>query len=559
MASPFMNVSTPVLPNRLPGPALPTPAAPSTTNGDHFGEILDSIGRTTPDRPAAERSSYRDRPSHGRPDRPDRPDRPAGPERDRQNDHDRTGVEDRRHDDRGDVRERRDDRIDAADRPSRSDSAQETEAHEPSVAGPADPTAEPSANDDATTTQADETTSDDAVDEDSSDVVSPEPHAETETVPELAVAIAGTEEDAAADETKSQPLDDLSGDRSIDVATDLVGDLDAADSTVPTTSDESGENVPPVGITLMATPTPGSTTPAAGNQPTRPSTVISDAESVPTSTERVAHTPEAEAALDAAEVITDLAVDGAAEAATDEAEGDPILRSADPRRSSIEGDTPPFDGPATPDDAAPGPPTTPAATAAPTNGPAATVPSTTMPNSPSVAIAGMDGPSAPSTTTASTPATGPTPPPGADSDVDGVLVRQISRALASIRTVDGEQTFTIRLRPEELGAVTVRVTTSDAGVRIGLVTDSAATADRLSSQRDQLLAELDQGGLAGSDVDVSHHGEQGRDQSDDDSMSGDSSRHATPNTSRSNEADAAARRLGNRLHTTNGRSVDLVL
>ncbi len=85
------------------------------------------------------------------------------------------------------------------------------------------------------------------------------------------------------------------------------------------------------------------------------------------------------------------------------------------------------------------------------------------------------------------------------------LVRQVQRALSNIRlNARGEQTFTIRLHPEELGSVTVKVTTSDTAVRVGLVTDTAAAASALANQRTQLVQELTEGGLDGASVDVAH-------------------------------------------------------
>lgn len=93
---------------------------------------------------------------------------------------------------------------------------------------------------------------------------------------------------------------------------------------------------------------------------------------------------------------------------------------------------------------------------------------------------------------------------GGDTD-ETALVRQVQRALSNIRlNARGEQTFTIRLHPEELGSVTIKVTTTDAAVRVGLVTDTAAAAGALANQRTQLVQELAESGLDGASVDVAH-------------------------------------------------------
>jgi flagellar hook-length control protein FliK len=76
--------------------------------------------------------------------------------------------------------------------------------------------------------------------------------------------------------------------------------------------------------------------------------------------------------------------------------------------------------------------------------------------------------------------------------------------LGSIRdTPAGERVMTIRLRPPELGAVVVRINTSETGVSVRLVTESAAAANHLAQQRHLLLSDLEDSGLRGTSVEVS--------------------------------------------------------
>lgn len=87
---------------------------------------------------------------------------------------------------------------------------------------------------------------------------------------------------------------------------------------------------------------------------------------------------------------------------------------------------------------------------------------------------------------------------------DGELIwRQVRRAIGSIRTnTNGDQQMTIRLRPAELGSVMIRVSTGDGGTTVALVAESAAAAGQLNQQRQQLINELEDGGLSGVAVDV---------------------------------------------------------
>ena len=80
--------------------------------------------------------------------------------------------------------------------------------------------------------------------------------------------------------------------------------------------------------------------------------------------------------------------------------------------------------------------------------------------------------------------------------------------MGSIRNLPtGEQQLTIRLRPDDLGSVVVRISTGEAGTTVALVADSAVAANQLTQQRQQLIRELEDGGLRGVAVDVGTSGD----------------------------------------------------
>lgn len=94
-----------------------------------------------------------------------------------------------------------------------------------------------------------------------------------------------------------------------------------------------------------------------------------------------------------------------------------------------------------------------------------------------------------------------------DGSADSVM-RQVKRAIGSIRNAGGgDHEFKIRLVPRELGSVTIGIQTSEAGIAIGLVTETSAASDRLNEQRQQLMDELAESGLDSSNVDISHEGQ----------------------------------------------------
>ena len=62
--------------------------------------------------------------------------------------------------------------------------------------------------------------------------------------------------------------------------------------------------------------------------------------------------------------------------------------------------------------------------------------------------------------------------------------------------------MTIRLRPDHLGSLTVKVTTGEAGTTVALVAESRAAAQQLEQQRHLLADELAGGGLRGASIDI---------------------------------------------------------
>ena len=165
---------------------------------------------------------------------------------------------------------------------------------------------------------------------------------------------------------------------------------------------------------------------------------------------------------------------------------DQPARTADPNGGSTDGGG---NGPATEP-----PPAAPAAPAAPTtaaNGGAASGASTIgQMTAAQVADAGLD-------------ASALAPTTGDQADGADPLWRQIRRALGSLRTTPtGEQQLTIRLRPAELGSVVVRINSGDAGTAVSLVTESSAAANQLNQQRQQLIRDLQDGGLVDVNVDI---------------------------------------------------------
>ena len=116
------------------------------------------------------------------------------------------------------------------------------------------------------------------------------------------------------------------------------------------------------------------------------------------------------------------------------------------------------------------------------------------------------GAAAPARTRATTATTAPAPSaegPVVDGDPADPLWLQVRRAIGSLRNLqNGEQQLTIRLRPVELGSIVVRVNAGDNGTTVSLLADSAVAATQLTQQRQQLISELEQGGLAGVTVDV---------------------------------------------------------
>jgi flagellar hook-length control protein FliK len=83
------------------------------------------------------------------------------------------------------------------------------------------------------------------------------------------------------------------------------------------------------------------------------------------------------------------------------------------------------------------------------------------------------------------------------------LWRQVHRALNAVRlTSGGDHELTIRLRPDDLGSVMVKVTTGDGGTTVALVADTRAAANQLQQQRHELLRQFEASGLGQTTVDI---------------------------------------------------------
>lgn len=119
------------------------------------------------------------------------------------------------------------------------------------------------------------------------------------------------------------------------------------------------------------------------------------------------------------------------------------------------------------------------------------------------AVAGPAAPRSRTTGPTSTQAGQQAQAPLPEGEAGDPLWLQVRRAMGSLRTLqNGEQQMTIRLRPAELGSVMVRVNAGEHGTTVSLIADSAVAATQLTQQRQQLISELEQSGLAGVAVDV---------------------------------------------------------
>lgn len=152
------------------------------------------------------------------------------------------------------------------------------------------------------------------------------------------------------------------------------------------------------------------------------------------------------------------------------------------------------------------------------------------------------------------------------SDPGDPVWRQVRRALGSLRTnSSGEQQMTIRLRPDAMGSVVVRVTTGEAGTAIALVADSAAAATQLQQQRQLLVSELASSGMPAVAVDIGaeQQGDQRQAAAFDAESSGEGSgsNRDPSGSSRSDDADAdvAPNYRDRRFRTPSAGLVDLDL
>lgn len=116
------------------------------------------------------------------------------------------------------------------------------------------------------------------------------------------------------------------------------------------------------------------------------------------------------------------------------------------------------------------------------------------------------------------------------------LWRQVRRALGSIRTTStGDRQLTIRLNPAELGSIMVRISTGEAGTAVALVAESAVAASQLHQERQLLVSELEESGLAGVAVDVATSDPQSQDPGTDEAGE-DAEVGSFPNSTRSGSA-----------------------
>ena len=98
--------------------------------------------------------------------------------------------------------------------------------------------------------------------------------------------------------------------------------------------------------------------------------------------------------------------------------------------------------------------------------------------------------------------------PGAGGTLDGdggqeTVASQLATVLApAARQPDGSYQVTIRLQPEDLGAVHVELHLEGSTVNVSLHADGDATRDMLRQNLDQLRQQLESGGLSTGRFDV---------------------------------------------------------
>lgn len=144
--------------------------------------------------------------------------------------------------------------------------------------------------------------------------------------------------------------------------------------------------------------------------------------------------------------------------------------------------------------------------------------------------------------------------------------RQVRRAMGSLRTnSSGDQQLTIRLRPDTLGSVVVRVSSGENGTTVAVVAESTAAASQLQQQRPLLVSELESSGLSGVSIDIGRDDQTGqrqqagfdRDGSSDGSRSG--GRDSPPAPAGEVEPDPAQNHRDRRFRTPSNGLVDLDL
>jgi flagellar hook-length control protein FliK len=118
--------------------------------------------------------------------------------------------------------------------------------------------------------------------------------------------------------------------------------------------------------------------------------------------------------------------------------------------------------------------------------------------------------------------------------------------------------MTIRLRPDELGSVMVKVITGEAGTTVALMAESRSAANHLQQQRHLLLNELEESGLRGTTIDIGMGNGSAQDQPRDETGPG-TTRTGLGSSAMTAEARPSRDRTAQRTRTTTSGTVDLAL
>ncbi len=149
--------------------------------------------------------------------------------------------------------------------------------------------------------------------------------------------------------------------------------------------------------------------------------------------------------------------------------------------------------------------------------------------------------------------------PTRQADGSDPVWRQVQRALSSVRlTAAGDHEMTIRLRPDELGSVVVKVITGEAGTTVALMAESRSAANHLQQQRHLLLNELEESGLRGTTIDIGMGNGSAQNQPRDETAPG-TTRTGLRSSAMKAEAKPSRDRTAQRTRTTSSGTVDLAL